>query len=62
MGAEFKRIFEELWLTTRILAGEGILDGFGHVSARDPRHEEHYYRFVLDCPWKFLVKKWCDVE
>jgi len=26
----------------RVLAGEGILDGFGHVSMRDPRNPVHY--------------------
>ncbi|EFL50273.1 class II aldolase/adducin family protein [Solidesulfovibrio fructosivorans JJ]] len=43
MDTETTRIFEELCFATRILAGEGILDGFGHVSARHPRHGDRYY-------------------
>lgn len=43
MDTQSKRLFEELYFATRILAGEGILDGFGHVSARNPTHGDHYY-------------------
>ena len=42
MGTASEHVFEELRLATRILAGEGVLDGFGHVSARNPQQEAHY--------------------
>ena len=33
---------EDLVAANRILAHEGILDGFGHVSLRDPRDHNCY--------------------
>lgn len=33
---------EELRQATRILTGEGIIDGFGHVSLRHPERPDHY--------------------
>ena len=33
---------EELVLANRILANEGIVDGFGHVSVRDPDDPGRY--------------------
>ncbi|HVF65352.1 MAG TPA: class II aldolase/adducin family protein [Casimicrobiaceae bacterium] len=38
------QIVEDVVAANRILAGEGVLDGFGHVSARDPRNTD---RFLL---------------
>src|ERR1700675_4096942 len=35
-------ILEELVTANRILANEGIVDSFGHVSARHPDHSQHY--------------------
>ena len=32
----------ELALAYRILANEGVLDTFGHVSVRHPENPEHY--------------------
>lgn len=43
METESLQVFEELRLATQILAGEGVLDGFGHVSARNPRHDAGYF-------------------
>jgi ribulose-5-phosphate 4-epimerase/fuculose-1-phosphate aldolase len=37
-------IVDDLVAANRILAGRGVLDGFGHVSARDPRRRD---RFLL---------------
>ena len=37
-----KETIDELRTATRILVGEGILDGFGHVSARHPDRPGHY--------------------
>ena len=33
----------ELALAYRILANEGVLDTFGHVSVRHPENPEHYF-------------------
>ena len=35
-------IIEELVTANRILANEGIVDSFGHVSARHPDNPRHY--------------------
>ena len=35
-------ILEELVAANRILANEGIVDSFGHVSARHPENPRHY--------------------
>jgi HCOMODA/2-hydroxy-3-carboxy-muconic semialdehyde decarboxylase len=35
-------VVEELVTANRILANEGIVDSFGHVSARHPDNPEHY--------------------
>src|SRR6266849_370164 len=36
-------LIEELVLANRILANEGVLDGYGHVSIRSPTNLEHYF-------------------
>jgi ribulose-5-phosphate 4-epimerase/fuculose-1-phosphate aldolase len=36
-------ILASLVLANRILHGLGVLDGYGHVSARDPRHPDHFF-------------------
>jgi len=35
------RLKEKLVLANRILSNEGILDGFGHITARHPNHRDH---------------------
>jgi HCOMODA/2-hydroxy-3-carboxy-muconic semialdehyde decarboxylase len=35
-------VIEDLALANRILAHEGVLDAFGHVSMRHPRHPDRY--------------------
>ena len=35
-------IVEELVTANRVLANEGIVDSFGHVSARHPDNPQHY--------------------
>lgn len=37
------RIFEELVLGTKILINEGVLDTFGHISARDPEDPNYFF-------------------
>ena len=43
-NAEFKAVLEDLVAGNRILYHEGVVDGFGHLSARDPRDPS---RFLL---------------
>jgi len=39
---EHARVLEELVTANRILAREGVVDAFGHVSVRDPEHPDRY--------------------
>ena len=34
---------DELILGTRILVNENIIDGFGHISVRDPKNPGHFW-------------------
>lgn len=36
-------VFEELVMATKILINEGIMDTFGHISARDPEDPNGFY-------------------
>jgi ribulose-5-phosphate 4-epimerase/fuculose-1-phosphate aldolase len=36
-------LIDDLVTANRILASEGILDGYGHVSVRDSRNPDHYF-------------------
>lgn len=36
-------VFEELVLATKILLNEGIMDTFGHISARDPENPDGFF-------------------
>src|SRR5690348_5233793 len=38
------KVIDDLVAANRILADQGVLDGYGHVSARDPEHPD---RFLL---------------
>ena len=35
-------LFDELVTANRIMAREGVVDSFGHVSARNPDNPQHY--------------------
>jgi hypothetical protein len=37
------RLLDELVLANRILDRLGVIDGYGHVSARDPKQPEHFF-------------------
>lgn len=39
---DMPRLFEDLAAANHILAQHEVLDGFGHVSARDPRNPQHF--------------------
>src|SRR5207249_6696284 len=43
-SAEYKAVIDDLVMGNRILYAQGVVDGYGHVSARDPRNPE---RFLL---------------
>src|SRR5262245_36116826 len=43
-SAEYKAVIDDLVIGNRILYDQGVVDGYGHVSARDPRNPE---RFLL---------------
>lgn len=36
-------LIDELVVANHILANEGVLDGYGHVSIRSPQNREHYF-------------------
>ena len=36
-------VFEELVTATKILLHEGIMDTFGHISARDPEDPQSFF-------------------
>ena len=38
-----KPVIEELVLANHILANEGVIDGYGHVSVRDPSNPNRYF-------------------
>ncbi len=40
---EIRPALQELVIANRILANEGVLDGFGHVSIRNPENPERYF-------------------
>lgn len=52
MSASVQATIKELREATRILVGEGIIDGFGHVSARHPERPDRYFMLLsnLDEP------------
>ena len=43
MNSSYQKTLEDLFAANLILAGEGVIDGFGHVSVRNPHQPEHYF-------------------
>lgn len=43
MNANTKKSTDNLVLATRILVNEQIIDGFGHISVRDPNRLDRYF-------------------
>src|SRR5436189_1340550 len=43
-NADYKAVIDDLVMGNRILYHQGVVDGYGHVSGRDPRNPE---RFLL---------------
>lgn len=41
-NAEYKAVIDDLVMGNRILYDQGVVDGYGHVSARDPRNPERF--------------------
>jgi ribulose-5-phosphate 4-epimerase/fuculose-1-phosphate aldolase len=50
MDSTTQQVIEELQVATRILVGEGVLDGFGHISARNPTRPDHYFMLRNNSP------------
>ena len=52
-------ILSDLVLANRILFALGVLDAYGHVSVRDPKHPDHFFlargcaaSYTLASAWK----------
>ncbi len=43
LPAAAESVIDDLVTANRILASEGILDGYGHVSVRNPANPNHYF-------------------
>lgn len=43
MHANTRESIDDLVVATRILVNEHVIDGFGHVSVRDPKRADHYF-------------------
>ena len=41
-NAEYKAVIDDLVMGNRILYDQGVVDGYGHVSGRDPRNPERF--------------------
>jgi HCOMODA/2-hydroxy-3-carboxy-muconic semialdehyde decarboxylase len=41
-NAAFKAVIDDLVMGNRILYDQGVVDGYGHVSGRDPRNPERF--------------------
>jgi ribulose-5-phosphate 4-epimerase/fuculose-1-phosphate aldolase len=42
-GTPDPALLEDLVAANRILSDHGVLDAYGHISARDPAHPQHYW-------------------
>jgi ribulose-5-phosphate 4-epimerase/fuculose-1-phosphate aldolase len=42
VSADAAGLIEDIVIGSRVLADFGVLDGFGHVSARDPKNPNHF--------------------
>jgi ribulose-5-phosphate 4-epimerase/fuculose-1-phosphate aldolase len=42
-GTPDPALLEDLVAANRILSDHGVLDAYGHISARDPGHPQHYW-------------------
>ena len=45
------QVIKDLIIANRILANEGVVDAFGHVSIRDPRNPNHYLQTRSIAPY-----------
>src|ERR1700739_2869101 len=45
------QVIKDLITANRILANEGVVDAFGHVSIRDPRNPNHYLQTRSIAPY-----------
>ncbi|HEX2480589.1 MAG TPA: class II aldolase/adducin family protein, partial [Methylomirabilota bacterium] len=42
-GTNLDAALDDLVIANRILANEGVIDAFGHISVRDPRRPDRYF-------------------
>ena len=47
---DINNIIRELVIANRILAHEGVVDAFGHISFRNPNNSESYFISVSRAP------------
>jgi ribulose-5-phosphate 4-epimerase/fuculose-1-phosphate aldolase len=62
METETGNILKELWLAARVLTGEGVMDGFGHVSARGPRRDGHYHMLCDNAAGPFDAARFVELD
>lgn len=55
MSSARQKVFEELVTATKILLYEGILDTFGHISARDPEDPHSFFLAQKLAPSRIAV-------
>lgn len=61
MDSIIRQVIEDLQVATRILVKEGVIDGFGHVSARHPARPDHYFMIRDNSP-PDAVEEGCFLE
>ena len=57
-----KEALEELLTATQILANEGVIDGFGHVSVRSPSKPDHYYMITNNSVRPFQEEDFIELD
>lgn len=56
------QLLQDLVLANRILFNEGVLDGFGHISARDPSHPERFHLSRMIAPALVTTEDMLEVD
>jgi len=62
MNRSVQHTIDKLHTATRILVGEGILDGFGHVSARHPDVPDHYFMLVSNLAGPAAERRFLELD
>ncbi len=56
------QLLQDLALANRILFNEGVLDGFGHISVRDPSNSQRFYISRMMAPALVTVDDLLEVD